>query len=93
MDTIEQTGLAEKAQAEQIIEAAPRLPEVDTFEVRLDEDWTGDPSLYITFRIKRGTVFNKDFYARFNGYANAISLKLLHSGISRFPYTSLETAA
>lgn len=92
MNAVEQTGLNEKARAEHLIEAAPALPEVESFEVRLDEDWTGDPSLYITFRIKPDTVFDKNFYKRFNSYSNSVSFSILHSGISRFPYTRLEIA-
>ena len=93
MNSLEETGLAEKAQAEELIAATPRMPEVEGVSVRLDEDWSGDPSLYLTFRIKADATFDEGFFLRFNEYAGEVQKRILHSGISRFPYTRLQEAA
>ena len=93
MNATEQDAQEELTQAEVIIAATPRLPEVESFAVKLYEDWTGDPSLYITFRIRRDAVYDESFFRRFHAYSNQVTRNVLDSGITRFPYTRLESQA
>ncbi len=93
MSAEEQAGVQEKSQAEQLILSLPALPEVEDFQVRLSDDWIGDPSLYITFRLRSGTLVDDAFLGRFNRYRLSVSKAILDTDISRFPYTDFEKAA
>ena len=93
MTATEQSGLEEKAQAERVIATLPKLPEIDSFNVRLDNDWSGDPSLYVTFQIRPGADYNLDFYKRFGEFRMSVINAVFGPDMTRFPYISFEEAA
>jgi hypothetical protein len=93
MDTLMDTGLAEKAKAEELVASVPPMPEVESVDVRLYDDYSGEAALYLTFHIKSGALYDDAFFLRFNQYKHHVRTKILNSGISRFPYARLQEAA
>jgi hypothetical protein len=93
MTTTEQVGEQEKAKAEAMIAATPAFGGVEAVSVELGEDHTGDPSMWIIFRLRAGFKTDDAWFREFSDYSTQLSLKLLHSGLTRFPYTRLESAA
>jgi len=93
MVTIQSLGEDEKKIAEQIIATTAPFPGVRTVLVELGEDHSGDPSMSLIFKVEDGVVIDEGWIQQFNAYATALTLKLIHSGLKRFPYTRLESAA
>jgi hypothetical protein len=83
----------EKAAAEALIAASPKFPGIETISVELGEDHTGDPSMWLVFRIRPDQNVDEPWIRAFSDYSTKLGLKLIHSGITRFPYTRLEPAA
>ena len=83
----------ELQKAEEFISQTPRLEGVESVRVKLDEDWSGDPAMYLTFMLRRDLDANREWMRRFIAYAGTIQTKILHSGLTRFPYTRLDRAA
>jgi hypothetical protein len=88
--TTENEARIEKAKAEQLIAESPIIDVVENYRVELGEDQTGDPAMWLVFRLKPGTNFDTVTADRFIDYAGAIQTKIIHSGLKRFPYTRLE---
>ncbi len=86
-------GDADKIQAEEIIASTPKMPGIDSVSVGLSNDWTGDPSLNLTFLLQHDCVIDDDFARRFVDYSASVVDKILQSGVSRFPYTRVKRAA
>jgi hypothetical protein len=93
MATTEAADLAEKEKAEQFIAETPLMDGIENVRVELGEDQTGDPAMWLVFRLQPGLKFDNEMARRFNEYAAVIQTKILHSGLTRFPYTRLEQAA
>lgn len=93
MDIAEDTALAEKQQAQQLISSMKLMSELQEVHVETGSDWTGDPALYLTFRMKHDVDIDTELIKRFTKFAGEVQTRLLHSGIRRFPYTRLEQAA
>ena len=93
MVTNQLLGEDEKKMAEQIIATTAPFPGVGTVLVELGEDHSGDPSMSLIFRIEDGVAIDESWIRRFNEYSTALTLKLIHSGLKRFPYARLEPAA
>jgi len=93
MNTAEDQDQLEKSKAEQFAAEVPRMPGVEDIRVELGEDNTGDPAMWLVFRLSANLKFDLDVARQFNAYAAIIQTKILHSGLTRFPYTRLERAA
>jgi len=93
MRTTEEQDELEKAKAEQFIAETPRMPGVEDVRVELGEDHTGDPAMWLVFRLAPDLKFDRVSAREFNEYAGVIQTKILHSGLIRFPYTRVERAA
>ncbi len=93
MSTEDQKALADVQEAERLVASVPLLPELDSVNVELYTDHTGEPSLQLTFHIRPGVDADKAFIKRFIDFAAVIQTKILHSEIGRFPYTRLLEAA
>ena len=93
MATTEANDLAEKEKAEQFIAETPLMDGIENVRVELGEDHTGDPAMWLVFRLRPNFNFDQEMARRFNEYAAVIQTKILHSGLTRFPYTRLEQAA
>jgi hypothetical protein len=93
MKATEDQDQAEKARAEQLIQETPLMNGVDSITVELGEDHTGDPSMWLVFRLQRDLERDESWIGHFTDYAATIQTKILHSGLTRFPYTRLERAA
>jgi hypothetical protein len=93
MNVSDEKDLAEKEKAEQFIAETPLMEGVENVRVELGEDQTGDPAMWLVFRLRPDLNFDMETARRFNEYAAVIQTKILHSGLTRFPYTRLEQAA
>jgi hypothetical protein len=91
--TEEQQGELEKAAAEALIAETPQFLGVEAVRVELGDDHTGDPSMWIVFKLRSDLVVDEPWVKAFSEYSTKLGLKLIHSGLSRFPYTRLEPAA
>jgi hypothetical protein len=93
MKASEEQDQFEKERAEQFIAETPMMEGIENIRVELGEDNTGDPAMWLIFRLNSDLNFDIEMARRFNEYAAIIQTKILHSGLSRFPYTRLERAA
>ncbi len=66
---------------------------VESIRVELGNDNTGDPAMWLIFHLQRDLAVDVEWILRFNEYAAGIQTKILHSGLTRFPYARLEQAA
>lgn len=90
MTTSEAQDQLEKETAELFIAETPRMPGIEDAHVELGEDNTGDPAMWLVFRFEPDLDFNFETARQFNEYAAGIQTKILHSGLTRFPYTRVE---
>ncbi len=96
--TEEQDNL-EKAKAEQIIAETPLMEGIESVSVELGDDHDGDPSMWLVFNLepdfrpKHNFEADKQWFERFHDYSGRIDTKIIHSGLTRFPYTRLRRAA
>jgi hypothetical protein len=91
--TAEEQGEREKAEAEALIAATPNFVGVEKVRVELGEDHTGEPAMWIVFQLRPGATVDGGWVEAFSDYSTKLCLKLLHSGLTRFPYTRLEPVA
>lgn len=89
----EDDGQQEKAKAEALIAETPIFDGVDRIHVELGEDHDGDPSMWLVFHLRPGLNVDVSWIRAYNDYSTKLGLKLIHSGLARFPYTRLEPAA
>ena len=90
MNVAEDQDLMEKAKAEQFIAETPMMEGIESTRVELGEDHTGDPVMWLVFRLRPDLNFDMEMARRFNEYAAIIQTKILHGGLKRFPHTRLE---
>ncbi len=83
----------EKALAEEIVAATKLFVGVESVRVEITEDYTGDPSLRLVFHLRRDLDADERWVRAFSQYSTELVLKLLRSGLSRFPHTWIEPAA
>ncbi len=85
---------ADKDLADRILsQQAPLPPEIDSVSMEFRNDSSGDPAIFLSFRIREDSRLDKEAIARLSQYLTSVSLELLQKGISRFPYVSLDEAA
>lgn len=89
---MEEKGEQERVAAEQFIAANPPFAGVESVRVELGEDHSGDPSIWLVFRLRPGLEGDEAWVKAFTDYSTRLTLNLLSSGLSRFPYTRLESA-
>lgn len=93
MSIAEAKELEDKAAAEKLVASVPLMPEIDSVDVELYTDHTGDPSFQLIFHLKPGVDPTNEFLDRFLDYKEIVQTKILHSDLGRFPYTRLKEAA
>jgi hypothetical protein len=94
MTVTEDQDQLEKEQAEKIVAETRMLDGVRAVRVELGEDHTGDPAMWLVFSLSRDLDFaDEAILNRFLDYTSILQTKILHSGLTRFPYTRLENAA
>jgi hypothetical protein len=93
MTTAEDEALLEKASAEKIIADTPLFEGVDSISVEIGNDYDGDPAMWLNFHLTANLEPSKDWFTRFVEYDNKLGLRIVHSGLKRFPYSRLRTAA
>ena len=93
MRPTEEQDLIEKTKAEQVIAETPLMDGVDHITVELADDHDGDPSIWLHLYLSRGFQPDNDWLDRFGEYTSRLSLRVLDSGATRFPYTRLRPVA
>ena len=93
MLTTDEQSEQEKMLAEEIVAATKPFIGVENVRVELTEDYTGDPSLRLVFRLRPGLDADEGWVREFSEYSTGLVLELLRSGLSRFPHTWIEPAA
>ena len=93
MNVAEDQGQLEKAKAEQIIADTPLMDGIESVSVELGEDHTGDPAMWLVFLMNRDVRPDNNWYDRFNEFSHQLGMRIIHSGLTRFPYTQLRPAA
>ena len=83
----------ERERAELIATEVPLFEGVERISVELGEDQTGDPAMWLVFHLRSGFDANREWIRRFLVYKQGIQLKILNSGLQRFPYTRFGEAA
>ncbi len=93
MGALVDTSQLDKAKAEELIAAIPLMPELESIDVELYTDNTGDPAFRLIFRVRRDVKIDEIFIDRFIQFSAIVQTRILHSNLNRFPYTRLEQAA
>lgn len=93
MTATEELGEREKQAAEAIIATTQPFTGVENIRVELGEDHSGDPSMWLVFRLRHDLQADEDWVKSFSTYSTDLTLKLLQSGLTRFPYRRMERAA
>ena len=93
MNTAEDQGELEKAMAEKIIADTPLMDGIESITVELGEDHAGDPAMWLVFHLRRGLEPDDEWLTRLNEFSGVLEMRLIHSGLDRFPYTRLRQAA
>ena len=91
--TAEDEAQLEKAQAEQIISDTPLFEGVQSITVELGYDHDSDPAMWLIFHLDRGVDLTDDWHRRFGEFKQSLSMRIIHSGLKRFPYSRLRNAA
>jgi hypothetical protein len=92
MAVIEDQGQLEKRAAERIIADTPLMDGLESITVQLGDDHTGDPAMWLVFYMQHDLKVDEDWLRRLNQYSHLLGMKIIHSGITRFPYTRLRRA-
>ncbi|RXH54984.1 hypothetical protein [Granulicella sibirica] len=87
MRATEEQDQLEKAKAEQLIAEAPLMEGVASITVELGDDFSGDPAMWVNFNLIPGFDASREWIRRFVRYETDLALRIVHSGVSRFPYT------
>ena len=49
--------------------------------------------MWLIFHLREDLVTNDRWFSEFNKFAGKLGIKIIHSGLTRFPYTRLRRAA
>ena len=93
MSTLTDSEALDKAKAEEIISSIELIPEVESIDVELHTDHTGDPAFRLNFWLRKDVEADRAFIRRFVQFAGQVQDRILHSDINRFPYTRLKQVA
>jgi hypothetical protein len=93
MAVIEDQGQLEKRAAEQIIAETPLMDGLESITVELGDDHTGEPAMWLVCYMRPDLKVDDSWLRRLNEYSNRLGLKIIDSGLTRFPYTRLRRAA
>jgi len=93
MSVAEEQGQLEKEKAEQIIADTPLMDGVEGVSVELGNDHTGDPAMWLVFHLRNDLNADDNWLRSFNAYSSQLGMRIIHSGLTRFPYTRLRRAA
>lgn len=93
MSTLTDSEALDKAKAEEIISTVELIPEVESIDVELHTDHTGDPAFRLNFWLRKDFQADQAFIKRFVKFSGQVQDKILHSDINRFPYTRMKQVA
>jgi hypothetical protein len=93
MAVTEEQDQLEKQRAEQIIADTPLLDGIESISVELGDDQSGDPAMWLVFHMRHDLEADDEWLRRLNKYAHLLGMRIIHSGLTRFPYTRLRRAA
>jgi len=96
MDTqrITQPSEAEdKTRIKAVLDKIALPAEITDVTIDLRDDASGEPAVYLSFRVDQAVRLEEKDIARLSRYLAQVSFAVLDSGIARFPYTDLNQAA
>lgn len=93
MATLAESEALDKAKAEEIISKIELIPEVQSIDVEVYTDHTGDPSFQVVFNLRKGLKHDQAFHERLADFSQQVQIKILHSDLNRFPYPKIRSAA
>jgi len=93
MSVAEDQGQLEKAKAEQIIADTPLMDGIESVSVELGEDHTGDPAMWLVFQMQGDLEPSDQWLKHFIDFSHQLGLRIIDSGLKRFPYSRLRHAA
>jgi hypothetical protein len=93
MTISEEQGQIEKQKAEQIIADTPLMDGIESISVELGDDQSGDPAMWLVFHVRRDTNVDAEWLKNLNEFSHLLGMRIIHSGLTRFPYTRLRDAA
>jgi len=92
MTVTDEQGQLEKEKAEQIIADTSLMDGIESISVELGDDNTGDPAMWLVFHMRHDLEPDDEWFKRFNEYSGQLDMRIIHSGLTRFPYTRLRRA-
>jgi hypothetical protein len=84
---------ADAKQAREVLDRMALPPELDRIETEIKNDADGQLALYLSFQVKDGATLDRESIPRLSRFMISVLDALLRSGISLFPYASLDQAA
>ena len=79
--------------AKELLNGVVLPPEIESFDLQVDEDWTGDPALRINYVINADRVLTPDDIKRLTHFLAEVSTLTLQANVGAFPYPRLQQAA
>jgi hypothetical protein len=89
-DLLQQT---DEMKARAILNEIQLPPELAAISLERKNDSSGDPAIYISFQVKDEAVLDRETTMRLSRFMSSVAVEILKSGISLFPYVSLDQAA
>jgi hypothetical protein len=83
----------DQSKVKAVLEKNPLPPEIGQVEIQFKNDHDGTPAMYLSFELRVGALLGKEQIPRLSRYMSDVLDQLLRSGLSRFPYASLDEAA
>lgn len=93
MTVTDEQGQIEKQKAEQIIADTPLMDGIESIDVELGDDHSGDPAMWLVFYMQPDLKVDDDWLKRLNEFSHLLGMRIIHTGLTRFPYTRLRSAA
>lgn len=83
----------EQAKADELLAELDLPPEISSVRAELAEDSSGETALWVVLHLAPNAVKARSDIKKITDFAGDVQVRLLHSGISAFPYIKLEEAA
>lgn len=93
MRVSDEQGQLEKEKAEQIIADTPLMDGIESISVELGDDHSGDAAMWLVFHMRQDLQADDSWLKRLNVYSQQLGIRIIDSGLTRFPYTRLRRAA
>jgi hypothetical protein len=93
MDTGETTVEINQERVKEILARFQLPDEIEGIDTRFGRDHTGDPAVFLTFRVKDEAKIEREDIRRLSSFLAEITSALVNGGVGGFAYTRLDQAA